>query len=276
MMNNYIPNQEDMIYANGRKTIYPIVFTDEVFLRISDYIQEVKDFYYVSNYGRVCSCAYQNPYIMDTSQVSNSGYVQVGLVLKNGTTKRFLLHRVVLRCFKPIPNHEEMAANHIDGIKYHNHLKNLEWVTDSENMIHCYRNNLEVNGENHPWSTITENQAHEICRYIELGYPNRIISEMVFGNRKYIQVICAIRSGASWINVSKNYNLNTPNQGKRRFSDCELKKIYELTKTGANTRSIATEMGFDLSKMTENERECIYKIIRFVRDKKAYRHIYDD
>ena len=35
-----------------------------------------------------------------------------------------------------------MDTNHIDGVKVHNTLENLEWVTHSENMIHAYEKGL--------------------------------------------------------------------------------------------------------------------------------------
>lgn len=53
------------------------------------------------------------------------------------------IHRLVAETF--LPNSEgKRSVNHKDGNKRNNHISNLEWVTDSENMKHAYRTGLKV------------------------------------------------------------------------------------------------------------------------------------
>lgn len=59
---------------------------------------------------------------------------------RNGKT--FLIHRVVADSFIPNPD-EKPYVNHINGNKKDNRVENLEWVTNSENMIHAYKHGLQ-------------------------------------------------------------------------------------------------------------------------------------
>ena len=65
------------------------------------------------------------------------GYPRVYL-RRNGVAKQHRIHRLVARAF--IPNPENKAqVNHKDGDKTNNHISNLEWCTQSENMRHSYK-----------------------------------------------------------------------------------------------------------------------------------------
>lgn len=68
------------------------------------------------------------------------GYMQVNL-WKNNKGKTFKVHRLVAEHFIPNPNNHPQV-NHIDGDKTNNNISNLEWVTDKENKIHGWENNL--------------------------------------------------------------------------------------------------------------------------------------
>ena len=50
-------------------------------------------------------------------------------------------HRLVALHFIPNPLNKEQV-NHIDGNKMNNHVSNLEWVTQEENMRHCMDSGL--------------------------------------------------------------------------------------------------------------------------------------
>jgi len=69
--------------------------------------------------------------------ISNSGYYYCNLSI-NHKKKLYYVHRLVAITFIPNPNNKEQI-NHIDGNKLNNNVKNLEWVSQSENCSH-YRN----------------------------------------------------------------------------------------------------------------------------------------
>jgi hypothetical protein len=60
------------------------------------------------------------------------------LINANGR-KGYLVHRLVAETL--IPNHDnKQFVNHKNMIRNDNRIDNLEWVTNSENIIHSYKN----------------------------------------------------------------------------------------------------------------------------------------
>lgn len=66
----------------------------------------------------------------------------LGVFLSNkGSAKRFNVHRLVALHF--LDNDEnKCCVNHKNGDKSNNHVENLEWVTNSENMKHAFNSGL--------------------------------------------------------------------------------------------------------------------------------------
>ena len=73
-----------------------------------------------------------------------NGYLAVGLS-KNGKTKTFLIHILVMRTFNGYSN---LEIDHRDCNKQNNCLSNLEYVTQQENTIRAWENNLISRKEN--------------------------------------------------------------------------------------------------------------------------------
>lgn len=102
--------------------------------------------YQVSNFGSVRSLAryrganggrfWQEERALKKT-VKSTGYEQVGLCRGNRSIPT-LVHRLVASAFVPNPSRKPQV-NHKDGNKANNHVKNLEWVTSSENGQHAYR-----------------------------------------------------------------------------------------------------------------------------------------
>ena len=130
------------------------------------------DFYYITNDGKIINKDLQEmkPFI------SNSGYLRVSLYLneyKNNrrVAKKFSVHRLVAEYFcendDPITKDQ---VNHINGDKLKNDYFNLEWVSQSENIVKAYDSNLcKTKGENcHLHNNrYTDDIVHAICKCFE-------------------------------------------------------------------------------------------------------------
>jgi hemerythrin-like domain-containing protein len=92
--------------------------------------------YKISNYGRIFSDKIHNgikgkylKFIPD-----KHGYLKVSLKQK-GETNQYFIHRLVALSF--IENSQKLPmVNHIDSDKFNNHVDNLEWVDNRENVTH--------------------------------------------------------------------------------------------------------------------------------------------
>lgn len=89
--------------------------------------------YLISNEGEVYNTQTE---VLHKGGITNSGYLCYGLSLKNKQSIKEYAHRLVAVHFIPNPEGKPQV-NHIDGDKLNNHVSNLEWVTQEENMRHC-------------------------------------------------------------------------------------------------------------------------------------------
>ena len=90
--------------------------------------------YKISNLGRILSYKqYKEGRILKTTP-NKKGYPKVSLI-KDGSSRYFEVHRLVAMYFVPNPRHLKYV-NHKDGIKTNNESSNLEWCTQSQNVMH--------------------------------------------------------------------------------------------------------------------------------------------
>lgn len=104
-------------------------------------IKGYEGLYQVSTSGQIKSMKRQgaNGNIRKNAK-GGHGYLQI-MLSKNGSTKTFLVHRLVAETFIPNPNgHPEV--NHKDQDKHNNDVSNLEWCTSQYNMD--YSNSKQV------------------------------------------------------------------------------------------------------------------------------------
>ena len=142
--------------------------------RINRFVNGVRKYNLNENDGVVI----HNKYVVFKSgDVFNlHGVKMVGMIDRCGYRELILngknhrVHRLVAEAFIPNPNGFR-EVNHIDGNKQNNSVKNLEWVTHSENMIHAYQTGLEQPrcGEQHHAHKLTE----DAVKYIKQLYVKR-------------------------------------------------------------------------------------------------------
>lgn len=154
---------------------------NEIWKKVEGY----ENIYEVSNHGNIQSIDHfvvgkksrtQKGRVLSVS-ISTKGYHQVSLSLLG---RRFHtgVHRLVAKAFLANPDNKEQV-NHKDGNKSNNHVSNLEWATNQENIIHAYKNNLvKLNyGEKHHQCRFTNNQIKELKRKLANGVSGSSISK---------------------------------------------------------------------------------------------------
>ncbi len=67
---------------------------------------------------------------------NNDGYIRINLTNDKGVKKNYQIHRLVMWAYK---GKSDKQVNHINNIRTDNRLKNLEYVTAQENLIHSYK-----------------------------------------------------------------------------------------------------------------------------------------
>ena len=104
------------------------------------------------------------------------GYLRTWLDGKNP-----LIHRLVAQKYIPNPENKP-EVNHINGDKTDNRVKNLEWVTNRENMRHAFDTGLNCNKYKRK---LTMKEVSEIRnKYVPRKYTQKMLSEE-YGVHRY-------------------------------------------------------------------------------------------
>lgn len=105
------------------------------------YINGEKTGYMISNVGFIKR---PNGIIKESYLFPNGHYSTFKLVFKKKEYLKYA-HRLVAEAFIPNPENKR-EVNHINGNRYCNWYKNLEWATRYENAQHASRENLMLKG----------------------------------------------------------------------------------------------------------------------------------
>ena len=121
----------------------------------------------VSNRGRVVRAKDWGRRIPWRGSQSTAGYYTVS---KAGRVYR--VHRLVAGTFLGQPASQDLQVNHKDSNRWNNHVDNLEYVTQSQNMQHAFLQNVGIKrnghgkpvqvraaGSNSPWQQFSSIKA---------------------------------------------------------------------------------------------------------------------
>lgn len=172
-------------------------------IQISKFLPEVKDRYYINKQGELFTDDGQKK----MKDCIKNGYVKNTLILKDGREKAYFRHRLVMICFNPIENYEEMQVNHKDGNKLNNSFDNLEWCTNQENRIHAVKIGLaaSLKGESNPVSKLLESQVIDIIQDLLHNVPYSVIAKKYNCSKS---TICAIKNKRNWKYLTQDINFD--------------------------------------------------------------------
>ncbi len=229
--------------------------TKEFFINIPDIVYSIYPFvidrYLISNWGRIFDKK-NNSYrpVLDINRSTNV-YVRFELHDINNNVILVPAHRLVLMSFIGIPVFtDNFYVNHIDGVKWHNELYNLEWVTNSENTIHAYMHKLNrAQAGNHEYAKLTNEQYHEICRLTQEGYMPKEINSIMNAGIDITNIVYNIRSGGSQKYIASQYDFSKIyHPDYDRFSKDQVKSICKMLQDGIyDNNVIINNLNIDIS-----------------------------
>jgi len=157
------------------------------------FISGYKGVYQVSNYGRVKCVAneFSRKEKILSLQKNERGYLCVCLH-KDGTGKKFKVHRLVAQAFIPNPenkpevNHKGKKPNKQDNRSW-----KIEWSTKEENDNHAIENGIY-----HTTAKITKSQA------LEIFYATGKAKDICVNYGVTVNVVYSIKRGDSWSHVT--------------------------------------------------------------------------
>ena len=180
---------------------------DEYFLPVtSRSVKGIKPQYYISNYGHFYS-TYSDRLMKPTVAASKrrTGGYYVNTVQTTHGPETVLNHRVEMMEFNYQPGCEELTVDHINTKKRDDYIDNLEWVTVGENTRRAAKNGLLLTGEDAPWTTLKDEQVHQICQLRLEGLSYSKIADKV-GCK--INRVFDVLHGITRKNISSQYNLD--------------------------------------------------------------------
>lgn len=136
-----------------------------------------EDTYQVSNYGRVkrFEKVLTNSLQKVIRNNGSSPYFRLKVNLwKNNKYKTYKIHRLVAQAFIPNPENKPQV-NHVDNNSLNNHVSNLEWCTNKENIHHAMKQGRMNRGINNGMSKLNEKEIKEIRSFCNPSYKEKIL-----------------------------------------------------------------------------------------------------
>lgn len=185
-----------------------LISDDEYFVKLD--IENIKPYYWISNYGRIYSEQRGGKIINPFTD--KDGYKRLELATEP-KAKKYFVHRLVAIMF--VEGYFEGAlVNHIDSVRDNNYYLNLEWVTAQENTDHgCEHGFILVNNTSefrdlNPAHSIEDTKF--ICEMISAGFSNKeILEQFTFETKREIKnfntFINDLRGKRSFVWLSDKY-----------------------------------------------------------------------
>jgi hypothetical protein len=142
---------------------------------------------YINRWG---STSYRKPKILAQSNDQDGYKLTTMTMLGWNKNNQYRVHRLVAHCWiGKCP--DGLEVNHIDGVKYNNHYKNLEYVTSKRNKIHAVEMGLIGTGMDHHHTKpikiskgCIEKMLHGVKEIEAMGFHAPSVHRAARGDRK--------------------------------------------------------------------------------------------
>lgn len=213
--------------------------------RICTYPGVKPDMYEVSSWGRIRN---KNGSRLWSGSLDRKGYIRYHMSHSDGSNFMAAGHRLITWEFCSHGNDfMSKQVNHIDGIKINNYPKNLESVSQSENIKHAFLTHLNTAiREGHPKAKLSNSEVELICEYI-VRYKGDIIHIQTELANIGIYVedydIGSIKNKVNWKSISDKYFKDKEYKTKSRLTMVDVENICKLLlKYNGNRRKVLMEV----------------------------------
>lgn len=178
----------------------------EGFVRIKSKFPEVKDYYYINEYGQV----YSQKTHKFLKRNLKKGYATYNLTTDSKRNYQTISeHRLVGEFFVKGKTEDKNQINHIDGNKLNNYKNNLEWVSAKENINHAVKTGLTtfdtISGENSCYNKYSKKVIQKVINLLlEQKYSDKEIEKQTGVPYKNIG---HIRRKETWKKMTEKYSI---------------------------------------------------------------------
>lgn len=127
-----------------------VIEVDNKALGLDEYEQFKKVFgsdrFAIGNHGTLLSTKGEEPYVLKVKKAPTAKYLVYRMDLEPNKFHSERIHRLVALHFVPRTREEATQVNHKDGDALNNHVNNLEWTTQAENLQHAKETGLYFRG----------------------------------------------------------------------------------------------------------------------------------
>lgn len=135
----------------------------------------------------------------------HTGYLVVSICNKS-SKKQYRCHRFIYECiYGNIPN--DKVLDHIDNNKTNNKISNLQLLSSGNNTRKARAiKNWAKSGEDNPTAKLSNDQAFNLFRDLELGLSNNELGNKYKLHPRYVSLI---RHKRRWKNLWQEYEAST-------------------------------------------------------------------
>lgn len=236
--------------------------------------------YMISTWGRIYDT--HTGVYYPTDKLNIDFYPKINIKFIDGTSKSINIHSIVAKKFRPLTMYPNATdVDHLDGVKYHNWVWNLEKVPHKENLIRAVNNNLYKVNEQHQNALYTNEQIHMVCKLISEGYSPAQIRDMLSDKVPNLELhtIDDIKVKRIWKKISDQYDFSNMYRKSiiNESMDTEtVEKIcYGLQELGVKThpRDIVSFIGIDWNSLPEIQKRRFENVVRKLRRRIIFKDI---